>query len=134
MNRLILLFYAAQAFCKTCRALLFQNKTDRTIKKIKFFSAALRSMPFSPTGRKKIRFYRSCMRCLNGILKSVRSIGRIGRIFLPCRLNRPLLPAIKKKKYTSAHSCALPQGFSNVSPLPKADASSYGTHKYIPLR
>ena len=47
MNRLILLFYAAQAFCKTCRALLFQNKTDRTIKKIKFFSAALRTGCFN---------------------------------------------------------------------------------------
>ena len=47
MYRLILLFYVVRAFCKTSCALLFQDKTNRTIKKIKFFSAALRTGCFN---------------------------------------------------------------------------------------
>ncbi|MEL3907122.1 MAG: hypothetical protein P1P65_08895 [Treponema sp.] len=43
MYRLMLLCYTALAFCKTCRALLHQNKTARMIKKLKFFSAAFRT-------------------------------------------------------------------------------------------
>lgn len=47
MYRLTLLFYAARAFCKTFGVLLLQDKTSRTIKKIKFFSAALRTGCFN---------------------------------------------------------------------------------------
>ncbi|MGP1455041.1 MAG: hypothetical protein ACTTJ7_04670 [Treponema sp.] len=90
MYRLMLLCYAAQAFCKTIHSILFHNKTHRRIKKLKFFSAALRTGCFNRHKR------------LIGLYADIDSFFDLYAILFnpPVLNNMPLVIALTEQLYT----------------------------------